>query len=100
MKNGWHSRKLSEVCGIMMGTSPPGNTYNAVGEGMPLINGPVEFSPGTFGKTIRTRAFHEWVYGYPQSANQPAASRGVIASSAERMARINAFLERAPTLRR
>ncbi|NQV25373.1 MAG: restriction endonuclease subunit S [Rhodopirellula sp.] len=55
MSNGWHARKLNEVGEITMGTSSPGNTYNAVGEGMPLINGPVEFSVGSFGKTIRSK---------------------------------------------
>jgi restriction endonuclease S subunit len=38
-----------------MGTSPPGDTYNMTGEGVPLINGPVEFSSGSFGKTVRTK---------------------------------------------
>jgi type I restriction enzyme, S subunit len=55
MKNGWQSKRLSEVCEIIMGTSPPGDTYNTTGEGVPLINGPVEFSPGSFGKTVRSK---------------------------------------------
>ena len=55
MKNGWQEKRLSDVCEIVMGTSPPGETYNTTGEGVPLINGPVEFSPGPFGKTVRTK---------------------------------------------
>jgi len=55
MKTGWQTRTLAEVCDIVMGTSPPGDTYNTIGEGVPLINGPVEFSPGSFGKTIRSK---------------------------------------------
>ncbi|MCY7287000.1 MAG: restriction endonuclease subunit S [Cryobacterium sp.] len=55
MKKGWETKKLVEVCEIIMGTSPPGDTYNTSGQGMPLINGPVEFSPGSFGLTIRSK---------------------------------------------
>ncbi len=35
-----------------MGQSPPGDTYNKSGDGVPLINGPVEFTPGPFGRTV------------------------------------------------
>jgi type I restriction enzyme S subunit len=35
-----------------MGQSPPGETYNTRREGIPLINGPVEFSEGPFGITV------------------------------------------------
>ena len=35
-----------------MGQSPPGHTYNTDGEGLPLINGPVEFSDRPFGMTV------------------------------------------------
>jgi type I restriction enzyme S subunit len=34
---------LSSVAKIIMGTSPKGNTYNATGNGLPLLNGPTEF---------------------------------------------------------
>lgn len=34
---------LSSVAKIIMGTSPKGNTYNAKGNGLPLLNGPTEF---------------------------------------------------------
>jgi len=40
---GWEVRKLGEIADITMGLSPKGNTYNEVGDGTPLINGPVEF---------------------------------------------------------
>ncbi|HEX8150081.1 MAG TPA: N-6 DNA methylase [Pyrinomonadaceae bacterium] len=54
-QRGWETKKLGEVCEIIMGQSPDGETYNTTGEGMPLINGPVEFSPGSFGKTLRSK---------------------------------------------
>lgn len=38
-----------------MGQSPNGESYNTTGEGVPLINGPVEFSEDSFGKTIRSK---------------------------------------------
>ena len=34
---------LSSVAKIIMGTSPKGDTYNTLGNGLPLINGPTEF---------------------------------------------------------
>ena len=40
---GWRVGKLEEVAEIVMGSSPAGDTYNEVGTGMPLVNGPVEF---------------------------------------------------------
>ena len=55
MKKGWQTKKLSEVCEIIMGQSPDGESYNTTGEGVPLINGPVEFSAESFGKTVRTK---------------------------------------------
>ena len=48
----WTSVRLVELSNIVMGQSPPGETYNTYGEGVPLINGPVEFSDGPFGMTI------------------------------------------------
>ena len=48
----WTSGRLVELSNIVMGQSPPGETYNTYGEGVPLINGPVEFSDGPFGMTI------------------------------------------------
>lgn len=34
---------IGEIATIVMGQSPPGNTYNEIGEGLPLLNGPTEF---------------------------------------------------------
>lgn len=39
----WEIKKLHEVAIIQMGQSPPGETYNTSGAGVPLINGPDEF---------------------------------------------------------
>jgi len=52
---GWRTKRLGEVCEIIMGQSPDGNSYNVTGEGVPLINGPVEFSQGAFGDTNRSK---------------------------------------------
>jgi type I restriction enzyme S subunit len=49
------AKRLDQVCAIIMGQSPDGSSYNTSGEGVPLINGPVEFSPDAFGKTVRTK---------------------------------------------
>ena len=51
----WEWTRLSEITEIIMGNSPPGNTYNEKSEGVPLINGPVEFSEGPFGRTIKSK---------------------------------------------
>jgi len=53
LPEGWEVTKIGAICNINMGQSPPGNTYNNQKMGIPLINGPVEFTPGPFGKTIR-----------------------------------------------
>jgi type I restriction enzyme S subunit len=45
----WTVCLLDDISVIEMGNSPPGSTYNESGDGLPLINGPVEFSPGHFG---------------------------------------------------
>ncbi|MCY4463697.1 MAG: restriction endonuclease subunit S [Albidovulum sp.] len=36
---------LSDIADIIMGQSPPGDTCNNSGSGMPLLNGPTEFGP-------------------------------------------------------
>jgi type I restriction enzyme S subunit len=41
--HGWMVKPLGEVAAITMGLSPKGDTYNEDGDGLPLINGPVEF---------------------------------------------------------
>lgn len=48
----WLWARLGQVTHVLMGQSPPGETYNQSGEGVPLINGPVEFSAGPFGNTV------------------------------------------------
>ena len=39
----WVLGQLSDIATIIMGQSPEGESYNEIGEGTPLINGPVEF---------------------------------------------------------
>ena len=48
----WFWVRLGTITQVLMGQSPPGETYNKTGDGIPLINGPVEFTEGPFGKTI------------------------------------------------
>jgi type I restriction enzyme S subunit len=36
---------LSKAAKVIMGQSPPGDTYNEDGVGLPLLNGPTEFGP-------------------------------------------------------
>lgn len=40
---GWSAASLSDIAEVVMGQSPDGETYNDSGDGMALINGPVEF---------------------------------------------------------
>ena len=40
---GWRVGVLADVAEIVMGSSPPGSSYNDDGIGTPLVNGPVEF---------------------------------------------------------
>jgi type I restriction enzyme S subunit len=51
----WEKGLLGELCLIVMGNSPPGDSYSEVERGVPLINGPVEFSPSPLGVTQRTK---------------------------------------------
>lgn len=39
----WHEVKLSDIAGVSMGQSPPGDTYNTEGEGLPFMQGRAEF---------------------------------------------------------
>ncbi len=48
----WCWVQLGEIANVLMGQSPPSSTYNKSGEGVALINAPVEFSDGPFGITI------------------------------------------------
>ncbi|WP_164926902.1 restriction endonuclease subunit S [Chlorobaculum tepidum] len=55
------SEWLGEECEIVMGQSPPSETCNTVGIGIPLLNGPTEFgphhpSPAQFTTDVRKRA--------------------------------------------
>lgn len=58
-QHGWSVRSLGEAAEVTMGSSPPGESYNDEGKGVPLINGPVEFSEGDFGLTIRGKSTTE-----------------------------------------
>ena len=51
----WEYRPLGDIAEITMGNSPPGESYNDVGKGVPLVNGPVEFSDGAFGSTRKIK---------------------------------------------
>ena len=51
----WACRPLGKIAGITMGNSPPGESYNEDGNGIPLVNGPVEFTNGPFGKTKKIK---------------------------------------------
>ncbi len=53
---GWKVGVISDVTNIIMGQSPDGETYNTSGEGMPLVNGPVEFGEYYTKKTKFTTA--------------------------------------------
>ena len=52
LPNSWQWTPLARISDVTMGQSPPGDTYNKSGDGVPLINGPVEFVSGPFGRTI------------------------------------------------
>jgi type I restriction enzyme, S subunit len=53
---GWHVGTLTEIADVVMGASPSGDTYNDVGDGVPLVNGPVEFGDYFAVKTKWTTA--------------------------------------------
>ena len=42
--NAWEVRKLEDVSYVIMGQSPIGSSYNKIGDGYALINGPTEFT--------------------------------------------------------
>ncbi len=48
LPKGWLWVRLADIADIVMGNSPPSSSYNTVGRGVPLINGPTEFDPGPF----------------------------------------------------
>jgi len=43
LKEGWQEKSLDEIAPVNMGQSPPGESYNDMGDGVPLLNGPTEF---------------------------------------------------------
>ena len=43
MGNSTQNVTLGQIANIVMGQSPTGDTYNKVGIGTPLLNGPTEF---------------------------------------------------------
>jgi|APSaa5957512535_1039671.scaffolds.fasta_scaffold35062_2 type I restriction enzyme, S subunit len=53
--DGWIDTTLGDISEIIMGQSPKGDSYNSEGFGVPLINGPVEFGPDPFSKTLNTK---------------------------------------------
>ena len=55
LPEGWGWATIGAASEIIMGQSPPGESYNVTGLGTPLINGPVEFGPNPFSKTIKAK---------------------------------------------
>ena len=51
----WILSNIGTASEVIMGQSPPGDSYNQDGFGVPLINGPVEFGPTPFSKTLKTK---------------------------------------------
>ena len=43
LPDGWQRVRLGEVCEIIMGQSPPGETYRKVAEGLPFFQGKADF---------------------------------------------------------
>ena len=43
LPDGWKINHLSDICEIIMGQSPPGNSYNIAGSGTPFFQGKAEF---------------------------------------------------------
>ena len=39
----WRTARLDEICDVILGQSPPGNTYNTEHEGLPFFQGKAEF---------------------------------------------------------
>ncbi|GJD22800.1 restriction modification system DNA specificity subunit [Rivularia sp. IAM M-261] len=55
LPDSWVYSKVEDVAEIIMGQSPPGESYNQEEIGTPLINGPVEFGSTSFSKTIKSK---------------------------------------------
>lgn len=43
LASNWKHARLDEACDVILGQSPPGNTYNTVGDGLPFFQGKAEF---------------------------------------------------------
>jgi len=56
LPQGWHWVKLGEVCEVIMGQSPPGNTYTVKPEGLPFFQGKADF--GEYFPTVRIWCNH------------------------------------------
>lgn len=44
LPEGWEWKRLRDVASIIMGQSPPGSTYNEIGDGFPFLQGNAEFN--------------------------------------------------------
>lgn len=53
---GWCFGQLADLAEILMGTSPPGETYNSSEVGLPLINGPAQFGEFFPSRSVWTTA--------------------------------------------
>lgn len=54
---GWLVKRIKDVSLIIMGQSPKGESYNQIGEGIPLLNGPADYENGSLhAKTFTTQA--------------------------------------------
>ena len=42
--HGWEKVKLSDICHVELGQSPPSSSYNEVGDGLPFFQGKAEFT--------------------------------------------------------
>jgi type I restriction enzyme S subunit len=51
LPSGWRLVKLGEVCELILGQSPPGNTYTDKPEGLPFFQGKADF--GEYFPTVR-----------------------------------------------
>lgn len=51
LKEGWRWVKLGDICELIMGQSPPGNTYTDKPEGQPFFQGKADF--GEYFPTVR-----------------------------------------------
>jgi len=74
----WEEGTLSKMASITMGQSPAGETYNTDGKGLPLLNGPTEF-------TERYPVKKQWTYSPTKICNPGDVLLCVRGSSTGRM---------------